>query len=114
MIRAPLAPSGWPMAMAPPLTLVLVRSAPVSWAQACETGRETKSRIRVVAAFPIAAAKASAAAARIEHSAQGDQGFASGTVIYVHAAPFGFHQARPSQVRQMMAHSGLAQANRCS
>ena len=30
MMRAPLAPSGWPMAMAPPLTLVLARSAPGS------------------------------------------------------------------------------------
>jgi hypothetical protein len=34
MMRAPLAPNGCPMAMAPPLTLVLVRSAPVSLAQA--------------------------------------------------------------------------------
>ena len=38
MMRAPLAPSGWPMAMAPPLTLVLARSAPVSCAQASTTG----------------------------------------------------------------------------
>jgi hypothetical protein len=34
MIRAPLAPSGCPMAIAPPLTLVLARSAPVSAGQA--------------------------------------------------------------------------------
>ena len=34
MMRAPLAPSGCPIAIAPPLTLVLARSAPVSWAQA--------------------------------------------------------------------------------
>jgi hypothetical protein len=34
MMRAPLAPSGWPIAMAPPLTLVLVKSAPTSLAQA--------------------------------------------------------------------------------
>ena len=32
MIRAPLAPSGCPIAMAPPLTLVRARSAPVSFA----------------------------------------------------------------------------------
>ena len=30
MMRAPPAPSGWPVAMAPPLTLVVARSAPVS------------------------------------------------------------------------------------
>jgi len=34
MMRAPLAPNGWPIAMAPPLTLVLARSALVSAAQA--------------------------------------------------------------------------------
>jgi hypothetical protein len=34
MMRAPLAPSGWPIAIAPPLTLVLAKSAPVSAAQA--------------------------------------------------------------------------------
>src|ERR1700722_4631361 len=38
MMRAPLAPSGWPIAMAPPLTLVLPRSAPVSAAKALATG----------------------------------------------------------------------------
>ena len=32
MMRAPLAPSGWPIAIAPRLTLVLARSAPVSCA----------------------------------------------------------------------------------
>jgi hypothetical protein len=37
MMRAPLAPSGWPVAMAPPLTLVLARSAPVPCAQASTT-----------------------------------------------------------------------------
>src|ERR1700722_19942798 len=34
MMRAPLAPSGCPIAIAPPLTLVLARSAPVSCAYA--------------------------------------------------------------------------------
>ena len=34
MMRAPLAPRGWSMAMAPPLTFVLARLAPVSCAQA--------------------------------------------------------------------------------
>jgi hypothetical protein len=37
-LHAPLAPSGWPIAIAPPLTLVFARSAPVSWAQALATG----------------------------------------------------------------------------
>ena len=40
MMRAPLAPSGWPIAMAPPLTLVLARSAPTSLAQASVAFRE--------------------------------------------------------------------------
>src|SRR5271154_3183852 len=34
MIRAPLAPNGCPMAIAPPFTFALARSAPVSLAQA--------------------------------------------------------------------------------
>jgi hypothetical protein len=37
MMRAPLAPSGCPLAIAPPLTFVLARSAPVSFAQAVAT-----------------------------------------------------------------------------
>ena len=37
ILRAPLAPSGRPIAMAPPLTLVLAESAPVSCAQALAT-----------------------------------------------------------------------------
>jgi hypothetical protein len=34
MRRAPLAPNGYQIAMAPPFTLVFTRSAPVSWAHA--------------------------------------------------------------------------------
>jgi len=37
MIRAPLAPSGWPSAIAPPFTFTLARSAPVSRCQASTT-----------------------------------------------------------------------------
>jgi hypothetical protein len=33
IMRAPPAPSGWPMAITPPLTLVLARSAPTTFAQ---------------------------------------------------------------------------------
>ena len=36
--RAPLMPSGWPKAMAPPLGLTLAGSAPVSFSQASTTG----------------------------------------------------------------------------
>jgi hypothetical protein len=43
-MRAPLAPSGWPIAMAPPLTFVLARSAPVSCAQA-SVGLRAHSRV---------------------------------------------------------------------
>ena len=37
MSRVPVAPSGWPRAMAPPLTLTRARSAPVSFCHASTT-----------------------------------------------------------------------------
>lgn len=53
MMRAPLAPNGCPIAMAPPLTFVLARSTPVSCAQALATGicGESSARRRVLVRF---------------------------------------------------------------
>jgi hypothetical protein len=45
MMRAPLAPNGCPIAIAPPLTLVLAKSAPVSLAHASVLLRELTGKL---------------------------------------------------------------------